>query len=85
VKKTWTPAILAGILLLVEMALNIFGSNIHVALWLAVLLLVVQIVILQRELVEIKNQNPHVIFDSFKLERVVYKYQQTLIIQDNSV
>ena len=67
--KTWTPAILAGISLLVEMGLNFFGANIHVALWLAVLLLVVQIVILQRELVEVKNQKPHVVFDSFKLER----------------
>jgi hypothetical protein len=67
--RTWTPAILAGISLAVEMALNFFGANIHVALWLAVFLLVVQTVILQRELLEVQNQKPNVVFDSFKLER----------------
>jgi hypothetical protein len=67
--KTWTPAILAGISVVVEMALNFFGANIHLAPWLAVGLLVVQIVILQRELTEIKVKKPNVVFDRFKLER----------------
>ena len=67
--RIWIPAILASISLVVEMALNLFGSNIHVALWLTVLLLIIQIVILQRELIETKSQSPNIVFDGFKQER----------------
>ena len=67
--KIWIPTILASSLLVAEMALNLFAANIHVALWLAVLLLFVQIVILHRELTEIKTKTPNIVFDGFKLER----------------
>jgi hypothetical protein len=67
--KTWIPAILAGVLLLAEMALNLFGANLHFALWLAVLAFIIQIVILQRELIVLKSPKPNIIIDSFELER----------------
>jgi hypothetical protein len=73
--RIWFPAILAGISLVVEMALNLFGSNIHVAVWLAVLLLIIQIVILQKELIEAKSQNPNIVFDGFKLERPFHLFR----------
>jgi hypothetical protein len=73
--RIWIPAILAGISLVVEMALNLFGSNIHVALWLAVFLLIIQIVILQRELLETKSQSPNIVFDGFKQERPFHLFR----------
>ena len=73
--RIWIPAILAGISLVIEMALNLFGSNIHVALWLAVLLLIVQIVVLQRELIEIKTRTPNLVFDGFKQERPFHLFR----------
>ena len=73
--RVWFPAILAGLSLVVEMALNLFGSNIHFALWLVVLLLIIQIVILQRELIETKSQSPNIVFDGFKLERPFHLFR----------
>ena len=67
--KIWIPAILAGLSLVAEIAINLFGAKIHVALWLAVLLLIIQIVVLQRELAEIKTQRPNIVVDGFKQER----------------
>lgn len=67
--KTWLPTILAVVSLIADLALDIFNTGIHVALWISVVLLLVQIVVLQRELVEIKDLRPNVIVDGFKLER----------------
>ncbi len=67
--RNWFPSILAGLALTIELAFNILGFGIHVALWLTVLLLVVQIIVLQHELVEIKSKRPNIVVDGFKLER----------------
>ena len=57
------------------MALNFFGTNIHFGLWLAVLLLIIQVVILQRELVEIKTQKPNIVVAGFELERPFHLFR----------
>jgi len=67
--KNWIPTILAGLTLIIEVALNIFNINIQGALWLTVALLVTQIFIFHRELVEIKNKKPNIVVDGFKQER----------------
>lgn len=67
--KIWIPSILAGLTLITEIALNVFDINVRVALWLTVVLLIVQIVMLQRELVELKTPHPNIEVDGFKLER----------------
>ena len=67
--KNWIPTILAGLTLIIEIALNILDINIQGALWLTVTLLVTQIFIFHRELVEIKNKKPNIVVDGFKQER----------------
>lgn len=67
--KTWIPSILAGVLIAVEVALNLPSlKNISIPVSLAFVSLIVQIVILDLELREIKLQKPNIVFDEFKLE-----------------
>lgn len=54
------PAILALSVIVVEMALNLFGSNIQIALWLAVLLLFLQVGILFFDSERVKNIRPKI-------------------------
>jgi hypothetical protein len=57
-KLKWVPGILAVLAMGAEVALNLFGSNIHVALWLVVVFLAIQVAILGLELQSIQNARP---------------------------
>lgn len=67
--KIWIPTILAVATIVIEIALNVFDIDIQGALWLTVMFLIIQIVILQREIIEITKKAPNIVVDGFKLER----------------
>lgn len=57
---------------MVEVALNLPSSSISIPVILALIFLIIQIVILQHELIEIKSQRPNIVVDGFRLERPFY-------------
>jgi hypothetical protein len=66
--NSWWTAILIGLVLAVEIALNFFGFNLYFAAWVAVVLLIIRIIILEHELSVRNSVQPSIIQDGFKLE-----------------
>jgi len=60
-KFKWLPTILAVVALVAEMSLNIFGFDIHVVLYVVIVLFIVQILFMNLELEGIKNARPKLV------------------------